>query len=88
MTQQEIILNILQDGNWHCTNSMYASYIADPRTRLVELKKKGYELEWRWCQQHDHKRSKEWRLIQKKTEVILSPKQYEQRLFAPSSVYE
>ena len=63
MTQHEKILSLLANGEWICTNSFYASYIADPRTRIVELKKKGYLLEWRWCQTHSHNKSKEWRLI-------------------------
>ena len=65
MTQHEKILEILSDGNWKCTNLMYASYIADPRTRLCELAKQEVKLEWRWCQTHPHKKSKEWRLVQK-----------------------
>ena len=71
MTQKEKILSILEDGNWHCTNEFYASYMADPRKRLHELRQK-FTLEWRWCQQHDHKKSKEWHLIgreEKKVEV-------------------
>lgn len=64
MTQQKIILNILSDKDWHCTNEFYASYIADPRTRIVELKKKGYILIWQWCKTHSHKKSKEWRLVE------------------------
>lgn len=63
MTQHEKILSLLSNGEWICTNSFYASYIADPRTRIVELKKKGYLLEWRWCQTHEHRKSKEWRLL-------------------------
>ena len=63
MTQHQKILSLLADRNWVCTNSFYASYIADPRTRIVELKKKGYLLEWRWCQSHPHNKSKEWRLM-------------------------
>lgn len=62
MSQKEAILNILSNSGWHCTNEFYASYIADPRTRLCELAKSGVKLEWRWCQQHPHKKSKEWRL--------------------------
>jgi hypothetical protein len=62
MSQHIKILKILEDQDWHCTNEFYAAYIADPRTRICELKKEGYDLSWRWCQRHDHKRSKEWKL--------------------------
>src|SRR3990167_6407665 len=62
-SQKQIILNLLESKEWTCTSEMYASYIADPRTRIVELKKKGYLLEWRWCQSHPHNKSKEWRLM-------------------------
>ena len=92
MTQHEKILEILSDGNWKCTNLMYASYIADPRTRLVELKKKGYELEWRWCQTHSHRKSKEWHLVQKKSLGIALPPNHEiqrqVKLFSPQPVYD
>ena len=60
-SQKTKILNILEDKGWHCTNEFYASYMADPRKRLHELRQK-FTLEWRWCEQHDHKGSKEWRL--------------------------
>ena len=49
-------------NTWHCTNEFYASYIADPRTRLCEIAKTGIKLEWRWCETHQHQKSKEWRL--------------------------
>lgn len=63
MSQKNKILLLLQDNSWHCTNEFYASFIADPRSRISELKRNGYILEWRWCQQHNHAKSKEWRLI-------------------------
>lgn len=64
-SQQQKILNLLSDNQFHCTSEMYAMYCADPRTRLCELKKKGYELECRKCKTHDYHDggSKEWRLI-------------------------
>ena len=75
MTPQTIkILELLRCGDWICTSQMYALYIADPRTRIVELKKKGYLLEWRWCQSHSHNKSKEWRLV---TPDVLFEKQVE-----------
>ena len=63
LSQHQKILNILSDRKWHCTNEMYASYIADPRTRITELKKKGYILLWQWCKTHPHNKSKEWQLL-------------------------
>jgi hypothetical protein len=65
MTQQLKILQLLDKGMWTCTSLMYAMYIADPRTRLAELKKAGYNLESRWCQNPDHRHDgqmKEWKL--------------------------
>ncbi len=64
MTQHAKILNLLDKGDWVCTSKMYAEFIADPRTRIAELKKKGYNLEWRWCKSHNYHDggSKEWRL--------------------------
>ena len=72
MTQHKKIFNILSDGKWHCTNEMYASYIADPRTRIAELKKKGYVFLWQWCKSHPHKKSKEWQLIGTSTSSTLT----------------
>jgi len=65
MSQHSKILELLDDEAWHCSSAMYAMFIADPRSRLAELKKKGYQLEWRWCKSHDYHEggSKEWRLL-------------------------
>jgi hypothetical protein len=64
MSQHEKILNLLKNGDWVCSSKFYAEYIADPRTRLVELKKKGYNLVSRWCLTHKHDgQMKEWKLI-------------------------
>ena len=54
-SQKQIILNMLLDSEWVCTS----------HRRLCDIKKDGYVLENRKCQQHDfHKGySKEWRLI-------------------------
>src|SRR6185436_4436638 len=65
-SQQRKILEILMDQSWHCTSEMYALYIADPRKRLNELKKQGYNLVWRWCETHKHNKSKEWMLLNAK----------------------
>ena len=68
MTQHAKIISILDDCEWHCTSEMYRVYIADPRTRLAELKKK-FNLESRWCQTHKHEgQMKEWRLVEKSIE--------------------
>ena len=65
MSQHEKILFLLERSEWVCSSEFYASYIADPRTRLAELRKKGYVLRWRWCESHDHRKSKEWKLVSK-----------------------
>ena len=65
MTQHQIMLELLNEGRWVCTNEMYAKFIADPRTRICELKKQGYNLTPRPCENptHNHKGgSKEWYL--------------------------
>ncbi len=72
-TQKQKILEMLRNNEWVCTSLMYASFIADPRKRLSDLKKK-YTLEWRWCENptHNHRGNmKEWRLIRDK--VIIWP---------------
>ncbi len=65
MSQHTKILNLLKNGEWICSSRFYAEYIADPRSRIAELKKKGYQLEWRWCKSHDYHtgQQKEWKLI-------------------------
>ena len=64
MSQKDKILGLLQDGNWHCTSSMYAMYMADPRTILAKLYSKGNgNVERHWCKSHQHDgKMKEWRL--------------------------
>jgi hypothetical protein len=63
-TQKIKILNLLEDGAWHCSSEFYAMYIADPRKRLHELREQGKPLEWRWCESHSFHdgQQKEWRL--------------------------
>ena len=65
MSQKSTILNILTDYEFHCSSEFYANYIADPRTRLCELKKAGYVLENRKCEKHDYHKgfSKQWKLL-------------------------
>src|SRR3990167_85222 len=86
MTKHQKILSLLADREWICTNSFYASYIADPRTRIVELKKKGYLLEWRWCQTHSHNKSKEWRLVAQNASNPVSKESYSPPPQNPASV--
>ena len=62
LSNRKKILEILNDGNWHCTNEFYGSYIADPRTIIAKMRKDGYNLQSRWCETHKHNHSKEWRL--------------------------
>ena len=75
MSQQEKILDILEDYNWHCVNEFIDTYCVDYRRRLCDLKKKGYLLENRKCEQHNYHRgfSKEWRLLENAQAFILSP---------------
>lgn len=63
--QKTLIINILDDGNFHCSSEFYREYIADPRSRISSLKKDGHQLEWRWCKSHSYHdgNQKEWRLI-------------------------
>ena len=64
MTQQEIILKLLQENEWVCITDMIKSFIPDYRRRLCDLKDSGYILEGRACKQHEHKSKilKEWAL--------------------------
>lgn len=61
-SQQNKILNLLEDGEFHCTSEMAALYMVDYRRRLVDLKVKGYLFVNRRCQKHAHP-MKEWKLI-------------------------
>ena len=62
-TQKNKIINLLDDGGWHCTSEFYAMFIADPRTIMAKLKKEGLVLS-RWCKKHPHAGSqKEWQLV-------------------------
>lgn len=49
ISQQNKILNLLDDLQWHCTSEMAALYMVDYRRRLVDLKEKGYQFETRRC---------------------------------------
>lgn len=63
---------MLIDNEWVCTTQMIQAFIPDYRRRLCDLKKDGYILTGRPCQQHQHQSKilKEWHLIEK-PEVIL-----------------
>lgn len=65
-TQKQIILNMLLDKSFVCVTEMMAAFIPDYRRRLCDLKKDGYQLEGRPCQQHNHKSKilKEWRIVE------------------------
>lgn len=63
--QQNKVLEWLKNG-WYCTSGM--NYMTDYRKRISELKRKGYELQSRPCQNLNHNHgggNKEWRWIQK-----------------------
>lgn len=65
-TQSKKLLEILNDGAWHCTNEFYSVYMSDPRTIICQLKKRGYKFQWRWCidPKHNHQgHSKQWMLL-------------------------
>lgn len=60
--QTQKIYEILQDERWHCVNEFIDTYSVDYRRRLVDLKRKGYQLISRKCLRHQHRGgSKEWR---------------------------
>ena len=69
----------MSDNEWHCTSQYYSDYMADPRTRMNDIKKLGYVLDKRICRQHPYhkgKHSKEWRIVSypNSTQVIPAPK--------------
>lgn len=63
-SQQNKIYQLLKERDWVCVEDMTKLFIVDYRRRLVELQRRGIELESRRCEQHKHHRggSKEWRL--------------------------
>lgn len=68
-SQHQKILDILSDGDWHCTSEMRSEYMADPPKRLQELRdEKGYLFYTpRYCTRHNYHKGgvKEWRLLTK-----------------------
>ncbi len=63
-SQVQRIEDALADGKWHCTSQFYADFMADPRARMIDLKKRGYDLEKRPCKSHNYHDgpTKEWRI--------------------------
>ncbi len=75
MTQHKKILQLLSNNEWVCSSAFYASYIADPRTRICELKKKGFELVDRWCENPLHRHEgmmKEWKLVSAPAQKVIT----------------
>lgn len=53
MTQEQKILNMLADGEWHCPT--VELYMKDDRARISGLKKKGYMIDGSLnCTNSDH----------------------------------
>ena len=68
MTNKQKILELLEKQDWVCSTNFYSMWIADPRTLLAQMKKRG-EVESRWCKTHNHK-MKEWKLLKTPTFTI------------------
>ena len=71
MSQHAKIINLLDDGQWHCTSEMRNLYMADPPKRICELKEKGFIFDNpRVCTKHNYHDGgvKEWRLLGKPTQ--------------------
>lgn len=55
MTHTKVILNILEDGAYHCGNEFRKVYIGEFRSRINELRKKGYVIQAEPCSlNHTH----------------------------------
>lgn len=64
MNQHTKLINLLDDGAWHCSNELRDLYIPEYRSRINELRKKGYNILDRRCLRHPHDGSmNEWRLV-------------------------
>lgn len=44
MTQQELILKKLNEGNWTCSTELISLYSVDYRSQINKLRKKGYDI--------------------------------------------
>lgn len=86
-SQQNKILNLLDDGAWHCTSEMAALYMVDYRRRLVDLKEKGWQLESRRCTKHPHP-MKEWHILRDRlaTTRLLHKQEIAGAIPAPASI--
>lgn len=71
-SQVQRILDVLDDGKWHCTSEFYKDFMADPRRRMVDIRERGHSPECRPCQSHNYHDggSKEWRLADKPLKTI------------------
>ncbi len=63
-SQANNIYQLLKERDWVCVEDFTKLFIVDYRRRLVDLQRKGIELESRRCEQHSYHKggSKEWRL--------------------------
>ena len=64
MTQKEVIKEMLSDGSWLCGTVFMQKFIPEFRSRINEIRKEGFIIEARLCQQHNHRGNlQEWRLL-------------------------
>jgi hypothetical protein len=62
MNQHTTILNILDDAKFHCSNELRAAFVPEYRSRINELRKRGYTISKARCNLHTHKGiSQMWR---------------------------
>jgi hypothetical protein len=55
MTQHQTILNILKDGQPHCSNELRDVFVPEYRSRINELRKQGFTIKGYRCNLHQHK---------------------------------
>lgn len=64
MTQIERIKEMLADNEWICGTRFMQEFIPEYRSRINEIRKQGFMVETRKCQQHNHKGNlQEWRRV-------------------------
>jgi hypothetical protein len=64
MNQHNIILNTLQDSQWHCSNQLRDLFVPEYRSRINELRKRGYTITKERCKIHNHKGiTQMWKLV-------------------------
>ena len=63
-SQQQRILEKLNDGNWHCSNELIDLYSVDYRSQISKLRHKGYNIVGKSCDMnHKHNsRKNKWYL--------------------------